>query len=194
MPNYSYIIYKAQSSSLASKSKLSLPTWASWDWDQKYLPHDVHIDLKEFDLAVGLLRDYEFDDCDKGIVVILGFGLLLRECWRAVEVERDDEDSPKYLRESLLDIEGAEKVIKAIEEVTNRLRLATGEKTSEEKNLHDAKGKKKAKAGRKKQRTPSPPPSISRPSGTGKRDNSPVRNTRSQRQRKPSKKVLDAYY
>ena len=169
---------------MASKSKLRLPIWASWDWDQKYLSYDVHVDLKAFDSAVGLLRDYKFADCDKGILVILGFGLLLRECWRAVEVEGDDEDSPKYVRESLLNMRGAEKVVEAIEEVTNGLpSLDTGEKS--------AKGKK-AKAGRKKQRTPSPPPSASEPSGAGKGDNSPVRNTRSQRQRKPSKRLRDA--
>ena len=149
---------------MASKSKLCLPTWASWDWDQKYLSYDIHVDLNEFNLAVGLLRNYKFADCDKGILVVLGFGLLLRECWRAVEAERDDEDTPKYIQESLLDMKGAKKGIKVIEKVTNGLpSLDTGEKS--------AKGKK-AKARQKKQRTPSPPPS-----GTGKGDNSPVGNT-----------------
>ena len=56
-------------------------------------------------------------DCDKGSLVVLGFGLLLCECWRAVEVEEDDEHSPDFLRESLLGKKRADKVIMAIQKI-----------------------------------------------------------------------------
>jgi hypothetical protein len=59
-------------------------------------------------------------DRAEGSLVVLGFGLLLRECWRAVEVEDDDEDSPEFLRESLLGKKRAEKVIAAIKKMISK--------------------------------------------------------------------------
>jgi len=87
----------SQSSSSATKSKLSLPVWTSWDWGKKYLPHTIHTNRGDFNNALDLLRKYKFVDRDEGTSVILSFSLLLRECWRAVEVEDNDEDSPKFL-------------------------------------------------------------------------------------------------
>src|SRR6267154_4446736 len=101
LSNYSLHQAFPHSSSSAEKSKLSLPIWASWDWGKTYLPHDIHTNQGKFDKALDLLYKYKFGDHDEGTSVVLGFSLLLRECWRAVEVEGDDEDSPRFLRESL---------------------------------------------------------------------------------------------
>lgn len=190
------LIYKAslQSSSLAAKSKFSLPVWVSWDWDEKYLPKDIHTKWDEFRVAVDLLHGYKFADRDEGTLVVLGFGLLLRECWRAVEVEDDDETSPEFLRESLLGKKRAMLVIKVIKEVIGRFPLpdADEERPREKESEGSVKGKK-ARAGQKKPATKkshigatSPVPSTSkRPADTG----TEAGQTRSQRQRKPSKKL-----
>ena len=138
-------------------------------------------------------------DREESTSVVLGLGLLWRECWRAVEVESHDEDYPTYLHESLLGSKRAEKVAQAIKEMTHRLPSSdtriSKERPREKKSDGNAKGQK-AKAGqekpatRKRPRTPSPEPSTSKtPSGTQKEVNSPTKNSRSQRQRKPSKKL-----
>jgi len=158
---------------LAVKSKLSLPSWASWDWDQKYLPSDIHTRWNELNVALELLQKYTFADHDEGTLVVLGLGLVLRECWRAVEVEDDDETSPQFLRESLLGMRRIKEVIKVIKEVTGKLpSLDTNEEMPKEKKL-DSGGK--GKKGKARQKT--------------REDNSPPRIIRSQRQRKPSQKL-----
>jgi hypothetical protein len=124
-----------------------------------------------------LLLKYKFADRDEGILVVLGFGLLLRECWRAVEVEDDDEHSPTFLGESLLIKKRIDKVTKGIQEVIGRsLSQNTIEERPSDRELDGGAKGQKAKAGLKKPTTKS----------------SPVRNIRSQRQRKPSKKLRDS--
>jgi hypothetical protein len=172
-----------------------LPIWASWDWGEKYLPENTHVDKLEFTKELDLLRKYKFADCDKGSIVVLGFGLLLRDCWRALEVEDDDESSPNFLRNSRLGSTKVimEQVVKAIGEVVDRLPLP------KEKVLGGQIEGRKAKASQKKHgklptRTRTPPPVAStskKPIDAQMEDISPARNVRSQRQRKPSKKVRD---
>lgn len=155
---------------------LSLPAWASWNWDQKYLPPDIHTRSGEFNAAVNLLHKYTYVDRDEGTPVVLGFGLLLRECGRAVEAEDGDEETPQFLKESLLDMERAAEVIKVIKKLIGKSSLSdTDEEVPKKKSRSSGKGKK-AKAGQEKE----------------KDDRSPVRNIRSQRQRKPSKKLRDS--
>ena len=148
---------------------------------------------------LDLLQKSTFVDCNEGTLVVLGFGLLLRECWRAVEVEDDDENAPKFLQESLLGAKRAKQVIQAIKEVINKLPLSfTDEERQEEKEFDGSIKGKNAKHGQKKPaakrpaHTPPPAPSTSKQSGIQKGDGGPVQNIRSQRQRKPSKKLRDA--
>lgn len=157
--------------------------------------------LDEFQAALKMLREHSIFECNEGSLVVLGFGLLLRECWRAVEAEEDDESTPEFLRESVLSMKRAHHIIKAIEEVTGRLPsldvLDADEETPRKEVLDDTAKGKKAKAGQKKPakrkqpiHTPSPVPSSSkRPADTGNDDSSPTKNIRSQRQRKPSKRL-----
>lgn len=91
-----------------------------------------------------MLREYEFADRDEGTLVVLGLGLLLRECWRAVEVDDDDDDVPKFLQESHLTKKRVDQVIKVIQEVGSRLPSPdTGEKRQEGKGQKARAGKKK---------------------------------------------------
>jgi hypothetical protein len=191
-----YLIHKA-----SPQSSSSLPVWASWDWSQKYLSDAVHADWDECDTALDLFCDYEIADHNQGILVVLGFGLLLHECWRAVEVEDDDESAPKFLQGSLLSERRVKPIIRAIKDVTGKLPSSdTGEESPKEKKSDGSAKGKEARAGQKKPvtrasptRTPSPVSSAAKlPSGTRKEDCSPARNIRSQRQRKPSKNILDS--
>lgn len=72
-------------------------------------------------MALVLLHKYVFVDHNKGTHVVLAFDLLLQECWRAVKVEDDDENSPMFLQESLLGRERAEEVIEVIMEIIGKL-------------------------------------------------------------------------
>jgi hypothetical protein len=189
-------LYKA-----SPQSSSSLPVWLSWDWSEKYLPVAIHADWDEFDAALDSLIDYEFADRDQGILVALGFGLLLRECWRAVEVEDDDESFPKFLQESFLGTRRVKHVIRFIRVVTGKLpSLDTDEERPKEKKSGGSSKEKEARARQKnpvkrakRTHTPSPVPSTAEmPSGTQKEEHIPARNIRSQRQRKPSKKLLES--
>ena len=116
-------------------------------------------------------------DCDEGSLVVLGFGLLLCECWRAVEVEEDDEHSPDFLRESLLGKKRADKVIMAIQKIISKsLEEDTDKERRKEKEKDSSAKGKKAKPGGKKPATTS----------------GPVGNIRSQGQRKPSRKLRES--
>jgi hypothetical protein len=180
---------------------LCLPIWASWDWGQKYLPENIHVDRLEFTKELDLLRKYKFADCDKGSIVVLGFGLLLRDCYRAMEVENDDESSPEFLRNSYLgSTEVIDQVVKTIGEVLDGLPLPTrtvygfpveGQKAKASQKKH---GKSPTHT-RTHTRTRTPPPVAStskKPSDAQEEDISPTKNARSQRQRKPSKKLRDS--
>jgi hypothetical protein len=183
-----YLIHKA-----SPQSSSSLPVWVSWDWSQKYLPDAVHADWDECDTALDLFCDYEIANHNQGILVVLGFGLLLRECWRAVEVKDDNESAPKFLQESLLGERRVKPIIRAIKDVTGKLPSSDTDKErpKEKKSDGSAKGKEVTRAS--PTRTPSPVSSATKlPSGTRKEDCSPARNIRSQRQQKPSKKILDS--
>ena len=151
LSNYFYIIYKTLESPQSSLP-LSLPVWASWDWAQMYLPDSIHTNSETFHAALCLLQKYTFANCSKGTLVILGFGLLLHDCWRAVEVEDDDEHYPKFLQESLLGMKQANQVIKAIKAVIKRLPSSnTNVKMPEGKESDGIAEGQKARAGQKEE-------------------------------------------
>jgi hypothetical protein len=137
--------------------------------------------LDEFHAALDSLHKYTFAaDWDKASPVVLGFGLLLRDCWRAVEVEGDDEDAPMFLRESLLGSKHVDQVVKVIKEVIVRLPSPDANANVErlkDKELDDSAKGEKAKVGHKKHvaSTRAPSPGVQ---------------SRSRRERKPSKKLL----
>jgi hypothetical protein len=79
--------------------------------------------------AVAALEDlstYQFDSRGTGRIVILGLGLLLRECHRAQEHEADEAsaDVPNYLGNSILGVEVGDQIeekIAGIEAVVEAL-------------------------------------------------------------------------
>jgi hypothetical protein len=163
---------------------------------------NIHADWQDFNKEVDLLDGYMFVDHEAGALIVLALGLLLRECWRAVELEDDDENAPEVLRGSHLDKPRAMKrVLRAIKDAISRLpsQDADKERQKEKESEGSAKGRKvrmsEKKRGKMPARTRTPPPVAStsrKPPGTQEEAVSPAQNVRSQRQRKPSKKLRDS--
>ncbi|KAI5986540.1 hypothetical protein EDC04DRAFT_2615070 [Pisolithus marmoratus] len=104
-------------------TKLDMPVWATWAWSAQYLPVDIHMDGSSFWKALGKLQSARFGCSLKGLQVVLGFGLLLRECKWAQEVEPDDPEVADldFLLNSELGVERGENVMDAVGLVVSRL-------------------------------------------------------------------------
>ncbi|KAI6014703.1 hypothetical protein EDC04DRAFT_2608941 [Pisolithus marmoratus] len=104
-------------------TKLDMPVWATWAWSAQYLPADIHMDGSSFWKALGKLQSARFGCSLKGLQVVLGFGLLLRECKWAQEVEPDDPEVADldFLLNSELGVERGEDVMDAVGLVVSRL-------------------------------------------------------------------------
>ncbi|KAN0088258.1 hypothetical protein V8E55_005315 [Tylopilus felleus] len=103
------------------KSRGNLPVWASWRWAKKYLPAEVHTVRDEFRIVLGAFHRARYADAGSGTPVVLGLGLLLRECWRAVEVEPNAEGFPEFLLQSALGHERADEIVSVIKQVLDDL-------------------------------------------------------------------------
>ncbi|KAI6011054.1 hypothetical protein EDC04DRAFT_2610069 [Pisolithus marmoratus] len=82
--------------------EVALPHWATWPWSAKYLPQEIHLESACFWKALGELQSVRFTSSSLGGQVVLGLGLLLRECSHAQEVEEDDP----LKAENVMDIVG----------------------------------------------------------------------------------------
>ena len=100
-----------------------MPVWASWTWRSKYLPEEMHLNGECFWKSLGQLQSARFNSSLKGVRVLLGFGLLLRECNRAQEVEDDDPEVSglKFLLNSNLSVHKGEDVMDVVGLVVSRL-------------------------------------------------------------------------
>ncbi|KAG1884758.1 hypothetical protein F4604DRAFT_1676850 [Suillus subluteus] len=96
--------------------KQHLPVWASWTWFEAYLPQNMHDNFQSSFLALEELENYTIKSHGWGMIVVLGLGLLLRECSHAQEYEADEagDDVPEYLGNSVLGIQAGEKIEEAI--------------------------------------------------------------------------------
>ncbi|KAG1721979.1 uncharacterized protein EDB91DRAFT_1256267 [Suillus paluster] len=106
-------------SSKASDSKAwkqQLPIWVSWTWSQAYLPKDIHENMETASAALENLLNYKFNSRGWGMIVVLGLGLLLRECRRAQEYEEDEatDDVPDYLGNSILGFQLGDQIVDKI--------------------------------------------------------------------------------
>ncbi|KAI6105970.1 hypothetical protein EDD16DRAFT_1524303 [Pisolithus croceorrhizus] len=101
----------------------ALPEWALWTWGAKYLPEHIHLDRDSFLKALAQLEGEKFGSFNQGGPIVLGLGLLLRECNRAQEVEEDDPEVSHldFLLNSNLGIQRAEDVLCAVGSVIARL-------------------------------------------------------------------------
>ncbi|KAI6102592.1 hypothetical protein EDD16DRAFT_1525556 [Pisolithus croceorrhizus] len=105
------------------KGEAALPHWATWTWGAKCFPQEIHLDRGSFWKALGQLQSTRFASSSSGWEVVLGLGLLLRECSHAQEVE---EDGPlvsdlQSLLNSELGIRRAEDVMDIVGLIVSRL-------------------------------------------------------------------------
>ncbi|KAG2335305.1 hypothetical protein BDR05DRAFT_954177, partial [Suillus weaverae] len=129
LPSYQRLlaaVEKLPHISYSTTTKQQLPLWASWTWSQAYLPQAIHGNMETAVTALEDLSTYQFDSRGTGRIVILGLGLLLRECRRAQEHEADEAsaDVPNYLGNSILGVEVGDQIeekIAGIEAVVEAL-------------------------------------------------------------------------
>ncbi|KAI6123898.1 hypothetical protein EV401DRAFT_2069113 [Pisolithus croceorrhizus] len=103
--------------------EVDFPYWATWTWSAKYLPEEIHLDLGTFQKAIGKLQSARFSSSSRGLEVVLGLGLLLRECSHAQEVEEDDPlvSNLNFLLNSKLGVQRGHDVMDVVGVVVSRL-------------------------------------------------------------------------
>ncbi|KAI6126963.1 hypothetical protein F5141DRAFT_1210249 [Pisolithus sp. B1] len=107
------------------------PCWETWTWSAKYLPEEIHLDLGAFQKAIVELQSARFSSSSRGLEVVLGLGLLLRECSHAQEVEEDDPvvSNLHFLVNSKLGVQRGDDVMDVVGVVVSRLeQCSTGTK------------------------------------------------------------------
>ncbi|KAI6140689.1 hypothetical protein EDD17DRAFT_1770014 [Pisolithus thermaeus] len=87
------------------------------------LPEEIHLDLGTFQKAIGELQSARFSSSSRGLEVVLGLGLLLRECSHAQEVEEDDPlvSNLNFLLNSKLGVWRGDDVMDVVGVVVSRL-------------------------------------------------------------------------
>ncbi|KAI6106766.1 hypothetical protein EDD16DRAFT_1713080 [Pisolithus croceorrhizus] len=103
--------------------EVDFPYWATWTWGGKYFPEEIHLDLGTFQKAIGELQSARFSSSSRGLEVVLGLGLLLRECSHAQEVEEDDPivSELSFLLNSKLGVQRGDDVMDVVGVVISRL-------------------------------------------------------------------------
>ncbi|KAI5989417.1 hypothetical protein F5J12DRAFT_897957 [Pisolithus orientalis] len=132
MPRYQDLIdlvYALPETEPDMEPRVGLPEWASWTWSAQYLPQEIHANGGSFWKALGQLQSQRFTSRVKGLPVVLGFGMLWRECKRAQEVEEDDPEVANlgFLLDSKLDISRGKDVMAAVGVVIARLVQNSGD-------------------------------------------------------------------
>ncbi|KAI5992062.1 hypothetical protein EDC04DRAFT_2613711 [Pisolithus marmoratus] len=109
-------------------TKIDMPVWATWTWSAQYLPEDIHLNGTSFWKALQKLQSARFSCSLKGFQVVLGFGLLLRECKWDQEVDPDDPAVADldFLLNSELGVKRGEDVMGAVGSVVSRLQKNSG--------------------------------------------------------------------
>ncbi|KAI5982797.1 hypothetical protein F5J12DRAFT_900041 [Pisolithus orientalis] len=107
---------------------VNLPVWASLAWSAQYLPQEMHGNGDSFWKALYQLQSEKFASTQKGLTIVLGFGLLWRECKRAQDIESDDPEAANlgFLLGSGLDIHKGEDVMGAVGLVVAGLQQNSG--------------------------------------------------------------------
>ncbi|KAG1736823.1 hypothetical protein EDD22DRAFT_852207 [Suillus occidentalis] len=96
-----------------------LPSWAKWSWKHPYLPKDIHESRMMLEADLTKLRKANVLNATSAVSVVLGLGMLFRECGHVIEYEEDEasSDTPAYLANSVLDVSGVPLLRKAVPDV-----------------------------------------------------------------------------
>jgi hypothetical protein len=83
----------------------------------------MHNNIQSSSVALEEIENYIIKSRSLGMIVVLGLGLLLRECCRAQEYEADEagDDVPQYLGDSILGIQVGEKIEEAITRIQEKV-------------------------------------------------------------------------
>ena len=149
------------------ESRPSLPNWASWTWPRQYLPREIHTSADVFQGALLQFKDFPWKSHNYGTPVVLGLGLLIRDCWSVQELEEpedgEERTAPSYLYLSMLGVAKSELVLAEVEAMNARLDQelskegVPGEGREEEDGTHnqeeeeEERGRKEEEARRKEE-------------------------------------------
>ena len=102
----------------------------------------MHQDVQESSAALDDLSNYKFKSVGRGLLVILGLGLLLRECQYAQDHEPDEAggDVPDYLTQSVLGIGVGDEVGKRISSILDNVEVLLRETDHGEGEIQQCKG------------------------------------------------------
>ncbi|KAG1830728.1 hypothetical protein DFJ58DRAFT_848381 [Suillus subalutaceus] len=134
------------------EEQLNLPPWVNWSSKESYLPASEHMYLDSVIGSLDLLTEAPIQSAYSAALVVLGLGLLLRDCKRVMEYEEDEAhpDAPYYLPISVLDLQIILKVDSAISHVTGTvvglielaMRAGLPDNSDQEEEMQGANGEK----------------------------------------------------
>lgn len=92
------------------------PAWATWSWERSYLPDTLHASDDELHKFLQVIDGAKISGLASAMRLALGFGMLLRECKRAIEYEADEvtPGMPHYIGTSILDTRCLDLIIDAL--------------------------------------------------------------------------------
>ncbi|KAG1849445.1 hypothetical protein DFJ58DRAFT_842652 [Suillus subalutaceus] len=95
------------------------PPWAKWSWRHIHLSKDIHESWKILEISLERLKKANISNATSVISVVLGLGLLFRECKQVIEYEEDEAplDTPAYLANSVFNISFLHLLEEAVPEV-----------------------------------------------------------------------------
>ncbi|KAG1801990.1 uncharacterized protein BJ212DRAFT_1304913 [Suillus subaureus] len=98
------------------QEELELPNWVNWSWKDSYLLESVHESQDMVMASLELMRKAPIQSVYSAALVVLGLGMILRDCKRVIEYEEDEAPpgTPSYLASSNLDLQCIIKVDDAI--------------------------------------------------------------------------------
>ncbi|KAG1883264.1 hypothetical protein F4604DRAFT_1677614 [Suillus subluteus] len=110
---------KSSKQMIQLKDHGDLPSWAKWSWKHHYLPKDIHESRMMLEATLTKLRKANISNATSAVCVVLGLGMLFRECGRVIEYEEDEasSDTPAYLANSVLDDSAAPLLRAAVSDV-----------------------------------------------------------------------------
>ncbi|KAG1883236.1 hypothetical protein F4604DRAFT_1677596 [Suillus subluteus] len=87
--------------------ELNLPQWADWSWRESYLPENLHGSQDMVKASLKLLTKAPIRSSYSATLVVLGLGLILRDCKHVIEYEEDEAlpGTPFYLASSIMDLQ-----------------------------------------------------------------------------------------
>ncbi|KIJ58463.1 hypothetical protein HYDPIDRAFT_34166 [Hydnomerulius pinastri MD-312] len=143
------LLFQLPKTGSSSPQRSALPKWASWTWDRKFLPRDLHTSGDSFRTALATLKNFQWSTAGGGTPIVLGFGLLMQECAHAQEAEDDDTSSPSFLLSSRLGVQRLDDVVNAVVEVTLQVKAELEGSSDKEERRREEEERKQEEEERK---------------------------------------------